>query len=104
MRLSVCCARCGSSPRSSARDAIELVQQLLEPQLVDLVDDDEEQLVVFGTLGTRLLQREELVELQVVRVGDRRVRCGHDSSGTSSPTARISAMALLRVTGPGFMR
>ena len=26
------------------------------------------------------------------------------SQSTDSPTARISAMALLRVTGPGFMR
>jgi hypothetical protein len=86
------------------RDAIELVQQLLEPQLIDLVDDDEEQLVMLGSLGTRLLQREELVETQIARVGDRRVRCGHDSSGTSNPTARINAMALLRVTGPGFIR
>src|SRR4051812_48942021 len=37
------------------RDPIELVQQLLEPQLVDLMNDDEEQLVVLGTFGTRLL-------------------------------------------------
>ena len=86
------------------RDAIELVQQLLEPELVDLVDDDEEQLVVFGPVGPRLLQREELVELQVVPVGDGRVGVVIDSSGTSRPTARISAIALLRVTGPGFSR
>ena len=84
--------------------AIELVQQFLEPQLVDLVKDDEEQFVVFRTLGPRLLEREELVELQIIRVGDGRVRCGPDSSGTCSPTARISAMALLRVTGPGLRR
>ena len=85
-------------------DTIELVQQLLEPQLVDLMDDDEQQLVVLGTVGPRLLQREELVQLQVVRVGDGRIGSGHCSSGTSRPTARISAMALLRVTGPVFRR
>ncbi len=83
---------------------IELVQQLLEPQLIDLMDDDEQQFVVLGAFGTRLLQRQELLELQVIGVSDRRVRCGHDSSGTSNPTARMSAMALLRVTGPGFRR
>ena len=44
-------------------DAIELVQQLLEPELVDLVDDDEEQLVVLRPLRARLLQRQQLVDL-----------------------------------------
>ena len=64
IRFSVCCARCDSSASSSAHDAIELVQQLLEPQLVDLVNDDEEHLVVLGPLGARLLQREQLVDLR----------------------------------------
>ena len=48
---------------------IELVQQLLEPQLVDLVNDDEEELVVFGPGGARLLQGEEIVHAQVAAVG-----------------------------------
>ena len=46
----------------------ELVQQLLEPQLVDLVDDDEQHLVVLGRPG--LLRREHLVQPQVTGVGD----------------------------------
>jgi hypothetical protein len=46
------------------------VQQHLEPQLVDLVDDDEEQLVVLGAARQRLLAGEELVDMQVRRVGD----------------------------------
>ena len=33
---------------SSALQVVELVQNLLEPQLVDLVDDDEQHLVVLG--------------------------------------------------------
>jgi hypothetical protein len=42
------------------------VQQLLEPQLIDLMDDDEEQLVVGGCLGP--LQFEELGQGQVAAV------------------------------------
>ena len=49
---------------------VELVQDLLEPELVDLVDDDEQQLVVLGAVGARLLQAEQLVNLQVGVVGD----------------------------------
>ena len=40
------------SPASSAAlDGAQLVPELLEPELVDLVDDDEQQLVVLGTVG-----------------------------------------------------
>src|SRR5206468_1897866 len=42
-----------------APDVIEFVQQFLEPQLVYLMNDDEEHLVVFGPGGARLLEREE---------------------------------------------
>ena len=79
MRFSVCCARCDSSPSSSCADAIELVQQLLEPELVDLVNDDEQHLVVLGPVRARLLQRQELVDLQVGAVRDGRpcVVVGH---------------------------
>ena len=53
-----------------------LVQQLLEPELVDLVDDDEEEFVVLRPPRARLLQPEQLVDLQVARIGNGRV--GHD--------------------------
>ena len=43
-----------------------LVQDLLEPQLVDLVDDHEEQFVVRP--GLRFLAGQELVELQIAAV------------------------------------
>jgi len=46
----------------------QLVQQLLEPQLVDLVDDDEQHLVVLTRPG--LLRRQQLIEPQVSGVGD----------------------------------
>ena len=54
--------------RASAA-ARELVQELLEPQLVHLVDPDEEQLVVL--LRTRVLRREQLLQVQVGRVVER---------------------------------
>jgi hypothetical protein len=41
----------------------ELVDHLLEPQLVHLVDDDEEELVVLVGPGT--LGREDLVESEI---------------------------------------
>jgi hypothetical protein len=53
---------------------IDLVEHLLEPQLVGLVDHDEEHLVVL--FAETLLQVEELVELQVFPVGR------HYSSGS----------------------
>ena len=40
-----------------------LVQQLLEPQLVRLVNDDEQHLVVLGAIRLRLLQLEQFVDL-----------------------------------------
>jgi hypothetical protein len=62
-------------------DEIDLVQQLLEPQLVDLVNDDEEQLVVFGSIGSRPLQREQLVDAEIPaicqRLGHARGRVAH---------------------------
>ena len=48
-----------------ALDGPQLVADLLEPQLVDLVDDDEQQLVVLGA----------------IRPGDRST-CSASSSGT----------------------
>ena len=49
----------------------DLVEELLEPQLVDLVDDDEQQLVVLVRAGA--LCAEHLVEREVGRVGQRGV-------------------------------
>jgi hypothetical protein len=47
----------------------ELVQELLEPELVHLVDDDEEDLVVLVRAGP--LRAEQLVQCQVGRVSQR---------------------------------
>ena len=43
-------------------DTIDLVQDLLEPELVDLMNDDEEQLVVLRSLRTRALEIKKLVD------------------------------------------
>src|SRR4051794_31449700 len=53
----------------------QLVQQLFEPELGDLVDDDEQQLVVL--LGAWALGRQQLVEGEVGRVRDRVVGARH---------------------------
>ena len=54
---------------------IELMQHLLEPQLLRLVDDDEEHLVV--QVRQRLLRGEKLVERQIIGIGHAGGRCGH---------------------------
>ena len=51
---------------------VELVQELLEPELVNLVNDDEQHLVVMRRLGERLLKSQQLVNLEI-----RSVREGH---------------------------
>jgi hypothetical protein len=47
----------------------DLVQHLAKPELVDLVNDDEEQLVVVRRVALRVLQREQLVDAQIRAVG-----------------------------------
>src|SRR5262245_27235309 len=49
-------------------DAIQFVQELLEPELVHLVNHDEQRLVMFGTCRTGLLQRQQLVDLEIAGV------------------------------------
>jgi len=46
----------------------KLVQQLLEPKLVGLMDDDEKHLIVFRRRGTGLLQREQFLQIKVVGI------------------------------------
>ena len=65
MRFIRCSAVADVAGLQRALQPVELVQQLLEPELVDLVDDDEEHLVVLGPVGQRRLQLEQLVDAQV---------------------------------------
>jgi hypothetical protein len=55
-------------PFQQTAEVIQLVEDLLEPELIHLVDHDEEHLVVLRSLGERGLEREEVVHLQVVAV------------------------------------
>ena len=78
MRRAVCRAP-AALPSSSRRcSSAGLVQDLLEPQLVDLMDDDEQQLVV--RVGRRALAGQQIVQAQVAAVGQVR---GEPSSHAS---------------------
>ena len=68
-------------------DRLQLEQQLLEPELVRLVDHDEQELVVDGGIRQELLEREELRELQVAAVGE------EVSTSRSRSSGRIDAAA-----------
>ena len=65
--------------------SVELVEDLLEPQLARLMHDDEEQLVRVLGRRARALQREQLVEREIRPVGDLVVR------GASLKTSRPRA-------------
>ena len=70
----------GDDPGEDSDDGVELVEDLLEPQLVRLVHDDEQQLVVgmpAVPITLRLLARQELLELQVVVVVQRLLGVAH---------------------------
>ena len=62
MRRKCLATRSRSSRVERGHRCVEFVQQLLEPQLVNLMDDDEEHLVVVRGAGERLLQGEQLVD------------------------------------------
>ncbi len=49
-------------------DLLKLVEQLLEPKLVRLMNDDEEHLVVLGRGGARSLKREQFFQVQIVGI------------------------------------
>ena len=71
--------------------SVELVEDLLEPQLARLVHDDEQQLVRMLGHGARTLQREQLVEREVGPVGDLAVGCRWASLKTSLPRATTTS-------------
>jgi hypothetical protein len=59
----------GVAPEQAVPDDLQLEQDLLEPELVRLVDDDEEQLVVSRGVGQRGLEVEQLGDAEVRAVG-----------------------------------
>src|SRR5690606_41638294 len=60
---------------------------LLEPELVDLVDDDEEHLVVLRPVGDGRLELEEFVESEIAAVGQGR-RSHRSNRGSRSSSTR----------------
>src|ERR1051326_577392 len=50
----------------------EFMKQLLEPELVGLMNDDEEHFVVLRRNGTRFLQGEKVFQVEVTRVSEQR--------------------------------
>jgi hypothetical protein len=46
----------------------ELMQQLLEPQFIRLMNDNEEHLIVFRRTRTRFLKREQILQVKITRV------------------------------------
>ena len=48
---------------------VKLMQQLLKPKLVRLMDDDEQRLIVLRRAGARLLKREQFLQIKIARVG-----------------------------------
>ena len=52
--------------------AVDLVEQFLEPELVPLMNNDEQQLVVLGAGRARPPQRDQFFDVEVVAVGSRR--------------------------------
>src|SRR5919106_3098457 len=58
----------GVTPHHQVPGTGELEQKLLEPQLVGLMNDDEEKLVVRGRIAEKLLESQQLGHLQVAPV------------------------------------
>ena len=57
-----------AAPLTATLDQRHLVQDLLQPQLLGLVDDDEQHFVVF--VRDRMLGRQQVVQRQIAGVGD----------------------------------
>src|SRR5206468_7432551 len=77
-------------PLEQRSNAIELMQKFLEPEFVHLMNDEEENLVMLGPAGTRLLQREKLVDSQIVCVRSCRVQWRTDLN-VIAKTPKLSA-------------
>ena len=79
-------------------DGLELEDEFLEPELVDLVNDDEKELVVSRRVGQQVLRGEDLGNLEVTAVGElailfteaRRTPAGAQLSPSESPESSVS--------------
>ena len=81
----------GSARLQLCRGVVELVEDHLEPELIGLMDDHEQQLVV-GILGERVLEVEQLVDAQVRAV----ISTGHDRASRTPRDQDVVQRELLR--------
>ena len=54
--------------RKISFDLLEFVEQLLEPQLVRLMNDDEQYLVVLRRRRARFLHRQQLLKIEIIGI------------------------------------
>jgi hypothetical protein len=59
---------CGKIPLNF----VKLMQQLLKPKLVRLMDDDEQRLIVFRRAGAGFFKLQQLLQVQITSVRKRR--------------------------------
>ena len=97
-------ANSASCARQRVDQRVQLVEDLLEPQLARLVHDDEEQLV--GVLGhrARALQLQQLVEREVRAVRDLGVigarRVAQNVATSSEPTSSTRIISVVKNGSP----
>ena len=86
-------------------DRLELEEDLFEPQLEDLVDRDEQQLIVRGGIRFELLQLQDLGDLQVGAVGEDPVFLSETrrSALEGQLRTRVLSGAALRPTQSSFL-
>src|SRR5438034_3026752 len=79
---------------------LKLMKQLLEPQLVGLMNDDEQHLVMLGWGGARLLKREQLLKIEITRVSQgrhiRHAPCARArvNGGSTAPSGDVKSTPL----------
>jgi hypothetical protein len=74
-------------------DRLELEQELLEPELVRLVDDDEQELVMHGGVRAQPLRREEIRDGEVAAVREELVLGRGGQAAHASDARPILALA-----------
>jgi len=81
-------------PAHHRQHVVELEDDLLEPQLEGLVDDDEQQLVVGRWVAQRLLGGQQLIEVEVRPVVDGLLHTGHRPDATCLRGRRVMPPSL----------
>jgi hypothetical protein len=92
------------APLEHVDQCVELVEDLLEPELTRLMNDDEQQLVGVRWDGAGMLQREQLVEREVRPVRDLRLalarRVAQKVATSSEPTSSTRIISVVKNGSP----